>query len=462
MQLFWRFVLFLSLGLLLHAQAPRAYHELGSAYERDLQVISQLQYHPYFKPYEAVLTRYTSAVDTAFQTGRLLDEVIDAKSDEAALLRKQYLKELRVIRKDQQAVEKVYAQALGYAIQNDDLPLFELLLEHAMEPLKSRHLKKRVQHYYEKKRKSKKIRVAEALMEQMSFEAESRKIAMQEMQAYEEALQVLAEEEAARLRKTTAEKRLRNVIVSTKKTDQGYRFLADNLNAYTVTVTLNFKELNNFGASVSLPLRLELSGNSSREILELVRVDTSRPASFSSTFSWVRGSVSARHDDSVIYHLPFAPGSRVYVSQGYNGASTHRGMSRYAVDFPVPVGTPVYAARGGTVVACEERYNKGGYAKSFGKYANYVVIEHTDKTLGNYYHLKQNGVTVSVGDHVKVGTLLGYSGNTGYSSGPHLHFSVSKVDPQSGKRPMTIPVRFKNSSEVVSNPKRGDWYGVDL
>ena len=454
-------LLFICCGLL-YGTAPRAYEELGRAYDRDLKVIAQLRHHPYFHSYEALLKLYGEKVERTFATGYRLDRAIEEGSDAAEGLCKTYLAGLRSLKTDQKSVEKVYAQAIGYAIRNDDDNLFELLLEQEMEPLKNRHLRKRVQDYYLKIRDRKKIGVAERIVSQMALEQESRKIAMQELQAYEEALQVLAEAEAARIRKMTAEKRLRNVIVSTKESAGGYRFLAENMNAYTVTVTLEFKRMENFSPSLPLPLTVELAGNSSREILELVRTEPQQRASFSSSFGWVRGSATAQHDDGVLYRLPFAPGSRVQVSQGYNGASTHQGMSRYAVDFPVPVGTPVYAARSGTVVACEGRHDKGGYTKSYGQYANYIVIEHSDGTLANYYHLKKDGVAVSVGEQVKAGTLIGYSGSTGYSSGPHLHFSVSKVDPVGKKRPLTLPVRFKNGTHIVTNPKRGESYTATL
>ena len=461
MQVLWSMALTLLFGAWLYGDAPRAYGELGTLYEHDIAVISQLEHHPYFHPYADLFRHYKVGVEEAFETGRELDRAA-ADGGAGAKLRTAYLKRLRALRRDQEAVEKVYVQAIGYAMRNDDFALFELLLEQRMAPLENRHLRKRVQEYYLKKRSAKRIGVAEVLVSRMELEEESRKIAMQEMQAYEEALQVLAEAEAARLRKMTAEKRLRNVIVSTKEVPGGYRFLAENMNAYTVTVSLDFSNLENFTPSQGLPLTVELDGNSSREILELTRSDPQQRASFSSTFGWVRGSATAVHDDSVLYRLPFAPGNRVEVSQGYDGASTHQGMSRYAVDFPVPVGTPVYAARGGTVVACEGSHNKGGYTKSYGQYANYIIIEHADRTLANYYHLKKGGVAVRVGDRVKAGDLIGYSGNTGYSSGPHLHFSVSKVDPVGKKRPLTLPVRFKNGTRIVTNPKRGDRYTATL
>lgn len=451
---------FFLLGCMLYAQSPEAFKRLGSEYERDLNVITQLQQHPYFSVYRENMEDYGTRIGEAFAVGYRLDAAIAARAEDTAVLDKAYLKALRGLEKERRELGRFYVQALNYAMKNDDMALFELLLKQSLEPIENHRIRKRLQSYYIKRRAIKKIGVAEALLADMALEERSRREAMQEREAYEEHLRVVAEEEAARLRSMTAEKRTRNVIVSTKKSETGYEFFAENLNAYAVTVTLTFKEIDNFVLSRDMPLYIELAANSRQKVVELLHEDRRRKASFSSSFGWVMGLASARHDENVLYRLPFSRGSRVYVSQGYDGASTHKGLSRYAVDFSVPVGTPVYAARGGKVVATESRHDKGGFSKEFGKYANYVVIEHSDATLGKYYHLKHSGVAVSVGDTVEAGELVGYSGNTGYSSGPHLHFSVSKVDPDSMNRPLTLPVRFATKEGVVSRPKRNDSYAV--
>jgi murein DD-endopeptidase MepM/ murein hydrolase activator NlpD len=162
----------------------------------------------------------------------------------------------------------------------------------------------------------------------------------------------------------------------------------------------------------------------------------------------VRGSAFARHDDNYLYALPFTKGSNICVSQGYHGDTSHKGLSAYAVDFPVPVGTAVYAAREGIVVGSEGSSSLGGGSPEYRKFANYVIIEHSDGTMGNYYHLRQGGAAVTTGTKVSKGQLIGYSGNTGYSSGPHLHFSVSKVDPYRCV-PMNLPVKLQTAGDRV-------------
>eukprot|EP00949_MAST-11_sp_MAST-11-sp1_P004225 g4225.t1 len=103
---------------------------------------------------------------------------------------------------------------------------------------------------------------------------------------------------------------------------------------------------------------------------------------------------------------------------------THKGSLAYAYDFALPVGSPIVAARPGVIVACEERFTKGGVSKILKARANFVVIRHACGVYSRYYHLDSHGVTVAVGDHVDAGDLIGYSGNTGFTSGPHLHFDV--------------------------------------
>lgn len=93
-----------------------------------------------------------------------------------------------------------------------------------------------------------------------------------------------------------------------------------------------------------------------------------------------------------------------------------QGLHGYnAVDIGVPVGTPVVAAAGGEVILSKSLAWNGGYG-------SYVAIRHSNGTQTLYAHLSQN--SVHVGDVLEQGDLVGYSGNSGKSSGPHLHFEV--------------------------------------
>jgi murein DD-endopeptidase MepM/ murein hydrolase activator NlpD len=170
-------------------------------------------------------------------------------------------------------------------------------------------------------------------------------------------------------------------------------------------------------------------------------------------FRWSRGDFTARHDDSHLYHLPFPKGTRYRLIQSCNGDFSHHGAQRYALDFVMPEGTPIAAARDGVVVFVAESSNRGGPSEALREYDNRVVIQHSDRTLGIYAHLRKNGVLPEVGARVRAGEVIGYSGNTGYSTGPHLHFMVTKGTTVGEDQ--SIEVRFASASGTVSCPREG-------
>lgn len=129
-----------------------------------------------------------------------------------------------------------------------------------------------------------------------------------------------------------------------------------------------------------------------------------------------------------IYKLPYPGGMSFDVCQGNNHAGwTHVGLAAYAWDFCMQIGTPILAARGGTIAAVRQSSNIGGWGAKFADDANYVVVDHGDGTSGLYMHLMLNGARVKVGDRVQTGQLIAYSGNTGWTSAPHLHFMVMQT-----------------------------------
>lgn len=121
-----------------------------------------------------------------------------------------------------------------------------------------------------------------------------------------------------------------------------------------------------------------------------------------------------------IYDLPYSKGESYKVTQGYNGSFSHQGI--FALDFNMPEGSKVLATRDGLVVSVVVKNNKGCASLDCYKFANYITIMHSDATIAKYAHLQKNGAKVKVGDRVKKGDVIGFSGNTGFSSGPHLHF----------------------------------------
>lgn len=129
-----------------------------------------------------------------------------------------------------------------------------------------------------------------------------------------------------------------------------------------------------------------------------------------------------KDDTSYIYALPFEKGTKHLVVQGYYSAYSHK--NRAAIDFKMKRGTKITAARRGVVIRLKEDGSKGGLKNKYRQDGNLVVIQHEDGTRAGYWHLKQNGVLVNVGDTVEQGQVIGLSGKTGYSALPHLHFLV--------------------------------------
>jgi len=131
------------------------------------------------------------------------------------------------------------------------------------------------------------------------------------------------------------------------------------------------------------------------------------------------------HDDDFVYTLPFAPDDAYRVTQDYRTLTTHRLGNRFAIDWEMPVGSHVHAARGGAVVSTygdSKASSLGGSAL-----ANHIWIRHDDGTIGKYLHLEHRGVLVREGQRVDAGERIGSSGDTGFASGAHLHFSVSTL-----------------------------------
>ncbi|MCB0322281.1 MAG: M23 family metallopeptidase [Bdellovibrionales bacterium] len=150
------------------------------------------------------------------------------------------------------------------------------------------------------------------------------------------------------------------------------------------------------------------------------------------------------------YMLPWQVGEQYTVGQGNCTRDSHSEDQAYAYDFDMDIGTAVTAARAGIVIFVEERFVDGNREPDD---INAVVIQHEDGTVGGYYHLTQNGALVSVGQLVTAGQVIGLSGDTGDSTGPHLHFEVlTCFDCDS------VPVTFKNTSPHPQGLIEGETY----
>jgi len=245
------------------------------------------------------------------------------------------------------------------------------------------------------------------------------------------------------------------VRVVTKQEGESTRFFVQNLEATEVTATFELK-LTNLKSSAGSSYTATYPANQMVEAFKVVPVNADKQWAYSYVNHFTIGSTSAVHDDSAVYFLPYEAGTECKVTQGYNGSYSHSGSDQYAIDWKMPCGTPIYAARRGMVVKVKVDSSSGGPDRKYENQANYILIRHSDGTVANYAHLSKNGSKVTPGDIVEAGDLIGYSGNTGFTSGPHLHFSVFKT--KNGKQRLSIPVKFQTTSPQPITLAEGKTY----
>ncbi len=220
-----------------------------------------------------------------------------------------------------------------------------------------------------------------------------------------------------------------------------------NRSAGSLTVTLYFTRFINARANRPLPLTLTAPAGKITRALTVSQADPAKKWDTYFMYNYLFGSAEAVHRDDTLYHLPYRKGAAYTVVQGYDGRYTHKGEFRYSLDWGMPVGTEVLAAREGVVVEVVDRYDGHGLTNHYWDRNNLVSIEHPDGTVGRYVHFKKGGARVKAGQRVRAGDLIALSGNVGYSDTPHLHLSVYK--PLDGKRMQSIPVRFRTAEGGV-------------
>ncbi len=231
--------------------------------------------------------------------------------------------------------------------------------------------------------------------------------------------------------------------------------IVENLREHDVTVALTIVAQNVRVMRIT-PKTASYSGLSQTEAVRLCAANPERPWRWRYQFTWIKGRLNARHDRDTLYLLPFEKGRSFRVTQSYGGRLTHRDHDKYAVDFGMPEGTNVCAARDGVVVDLMESSEAGGPDKKYKDEANFVSIAHDDGTIGEYLHLQCDGVLVEIGGKVKAGQPIALSGSTGYSTVPHLHFGV--YSPRDIHRLRSHAITFTTAEGDVTKPVEGERY----
>lgn len=193
---------------------------------------------------------------------------------------------------------------------------------------------------------------------------------------------------------------------------------------------------------------------SQQVLLDLDILETATTPSLQYRFTYLAGDPAAQHAPGGPYRVPYALGVEHRVTQAYPEVTTHSTPdSYYAVDIEMPIGTDIVAARAGVVFDIAGNNFEGGTDPAeHGHKANVVRILHDDGSYAIYAHLNWNSIRVKPGDVVERGQYIADSGNTGYSSGPHLHFAVVR---NSGMKIQSLPITFAGNDAGAVTPAQG-------
>jgi murein DD-endopeptidase MepM/ murein hydrolase activator NlpD len=125
------------------------------------------------------------------------------------------------------------------------------------------------------------------------------------------------------------------------------------------------------------------------------------------------------------YALPF---KRKELIKAISHPKAHYTHFKEAIDFILTQGTTILAPKSGKVINIKVDSKQGGADQKYEdiKYLNYMTIQHSNGEFSQYGHLKHKGSLVKLGDKVKQGQPIAISGNTGFTTTPHLHFHVFK------------------------------------
>lgn len=225
----------------------------------------------------------------------------------------------------------------------------------------------------------------------------------------------------------------------------GFVIFATNTAACPISISLDL-QLENMAFSEDSNMIFIIPENTAKfKIGELTAVKKSTLYRFFYNFRSVYGNVlQNNYDAEYEYWLPYGSGKSFLLIQGYNGIFSH--LQQNALDFLMPEGTEITAAREGTVFKVVQSNTESCLRPECKKLGNFVLIYHSDNTIAEYFHIKLDGAKVKKGDKVQKGDIIALSGNTGYSSTPHLHFAC--YVPTDFQNRQFIKTKFKTSKSI--------------
>jgi murein DD-endopeptidase MepM/ murein hydrolase activator NlpD len=243
-------------------------------------------------------------------------------------------------------------------------------------------------------------------------------------------------------------------------TDEDRSIVLVNNTGGPVSVEIEIEDARNVRTEPAvLPARVVVAGRSEARALHILATDPKAGFKYRYKYTYLPGDYRATPDAGARYALPFPADRKFRIGQGFDGKFSHTEPSNeYAVDIGMPEGTPVLAAREGVVMTVDNDYSGNGLDMSkYGDRANNVRIVHADGTMAVYAHLQLESARVQVGDHVHAGQVLALSGDTGYSSGPHLHFVVQR---NANMTMLAVPFQFVGADGNAFTPTEGMGVGA--
>ncbi len=260
-------------------------------------------------------------------------------------------------------------------------------------------------------------------------------------------------DQAVDVRRIKAENR-NSFTITNERSDGRSRQIIQNLLYGPIEVQIRVLEAENLLSEPPLPQSFVLPRGFRGEKVIYRPRDPGKNMTVRVNATAIPGEPNVVHDPGIRYLPPFPADQSFVVSQGFNGTRTHDSLeARYAIDIPMPVGTPIRAARDGVVMEVNEDFFGAGTDLSrYGARANSIRVWHADGTMSVYAHLAPERVFVEPGEVILRGEKIAESGNTGFSTGPHLHFAVQR---NIGMRLESIPFVFMTRQGKTVRPETG-------